>query len=341
VQTRIQQGFDVYRNLMGSNAETIARSIFEDQIDILIDLAGYTSAAQPAALAARPAPIQISWLGYLGTSGGDFIDYLIADDIVLPPELTRGYTERIIRLPHFMVTSPLPVAEQYPSRDDVGLGGEGFVFCSFNQPYKLDRSAFEAWMEILRRAPGSRLWMYVPDPAVCGENLRREAARLDVKPDRLVFAGREPMAKHMARMSLADLSLDPFHISGGATSVATLAAGVPVLTLRGSSYLARMGSSINVSLGMTDLDCSNREQYITKAVELASNPSAFAAVKERLARAGQTSAFFDTRNFVHKLETAMQKTWDRYMTGLPPTDIRVPESSQINQVSPAAKYDNR
>jgi len=322
VQARIQQGFDQYRNLSGRNADDIASTVLEDQIDILIDLAGYTSAAQPTALAARPAPIQISWLGYLGTSGSDFIDYIIADDIALPPKLARDYTERIIRLPRFMVASPLPVAEQYAARNEVGLTGEGFVFCSFNQPYKLDRSTFAAWMEILYRSPGSRLWMYVPDPEVCGKNLRREATRLGVEPDRIVFAGREPMARHMARMPLADLSLDPFHISGGATSVATLAAGVPVLTLRGNSYLARMGSSINVSLGMDDLDCPGPAQYVTKAVELAMTPSALAAVKERLAMALQTNNFFDTKYFTRSLEAALQVIWDRYKAGLPPADIQ-------------------
>lgn len=325
VQVRIQRGFDRYRNLSGKNADDIAQSILEDQIDILIDLAGYTSVAQPTALAVRPALIQISWLGYLGTSGSDFIDYIIADDIVLPPELARDYTERIIRLPHFMVTSPLPVAETYPSRADVGLAGEEFVFCSFNQPYKLDRSTFEAWMEILRCTPGSRLWMYVPDPEVCGDNLRRRALLLDVEPNRLVFAGRVPMAKHMARMPLADLSLDPFHISGGATSVATLAAGVPVLTLRGNSYLARMGSSVNVRLGMNDLDCTGPAQYIAKAVEMATTPSALAAAKERLGMALQTNCFFDTRCFVNSLEAALQTVWARYKAGQPPADIQTTE----------------
>lgn len=322
VQTRIQQGCDTYRNLSGSSADNIAQSILDDQIDILIDLAGYTSAAQPAVLATRPAPIQISWLGYLGTSGSDFIDYIIADDTVLPPQLARDYTERIIRLPHFLVTSPLPEAEQHPSRVDMGLADEKFVFCSFNQPYKLDRSTFEAWMEILRRAPGSRLWMYVPDPAACGDNLRREAARLDVTPDRLVFAGRVPMAQHVARMSLADLALDPFHISGGATSAATLAAGVPVLTFRGNSYLARMGSSINASLGMDDLDCSEPEQYVAKAVELAMAPSMMTALKEKLRMAIQMNGFFDTRRFAGTLEAALLLAWDRHKAGLPPADIR-------------------
>lgn len=325
VQKRIQRGFDRYHNLSDRSANDIAQSILDDEIDILIDLAGYTSAAQPVALAARPAPIQISWLGYLGTSGGDFIDYIIADDMVLPPELAKCYTERIIRLPRFLVTSPLPVAERLPSRNDVGLVDGEFVFCSFNQTYKLDRSAFQAWMEILRRSPGSRLWMYVPDPTVCGKNLRGEATRLGVDPHRLVFAGHEPMAKHIARMSLADLSLDPLHISGGATSVASLSAGVPVLTLRGKSYLSRMGSSINLSLGMDDLDCVDAEQFVTKAVKLATTPSALAAVKAKLRTSLITNGFFDTRSFVRSLEAALQTAWDRYKADLPPADIQKPK----------------
>jgi predicted O-linked N-acetylglucosamine transferase (SPINDLY family) len=225
-----------------------------------------------------------------------------------------------------MVTSALPVSEQCPSREEAGLGGEGFVFCSFNQPYKLDRKTFGAWMEILRRVPGSRLWMYVPDPDICGGNLRREATRLDVNPERLIFAGREPMALHLARMALADLALDPFHISGGATSVAALNAGVPVLTLRGRSFLARMGSSINARLGMTDLDCQDTEQYIAKAVELATNPAELAAVKDRLGMAQRTHEFFSTRNFVRSLEEMLQMAWERHKAGLPPADIKVADS---------------
>lgn len=324
VQARIQQGCDVYRNLAGKSAEEIARAIGDDRLDILVDLAGYTSAAQPVVLAARPAPVQVSWLGYLGTSGGNFIDYLIADEVVLPPEIAGDYTERIIRLPHFMPTSPLPVAELRPTREDAGLGDDGFVFCSFNQPYKLDRASFEAWMEILHGVPGSRLWMYVPDPEVCGANLRREAARLKVDPDRLVFSGHEPMAKHMARMPLADLSLDPFHISGGATSVAALFAGVPVLTLRGRSFLARMGSSMNACLGMEALDCASPEQYVAKAIKLATNPTMMSAVKGRLAMARQTNGFFDTRIFVCALEEALQIAWESHEAGLAPADIKVP-----------------
>ena len=327
-QACIQRDSDVYRILAGKTAHDIAQAILDDRIDILIDLAGYTSAAQPAVLAARPAPVQISWLGYLGTSGGDFIDYIIGDDTVLPPEIARNYTERVIRLPCYLVTSPLPMSKQRPSREDEGLGDAGFVFCSFNQPYKLDRQTFTAWMDILRHVPGSRLWMYVPDTAVCGGNLRREAARLGVEPGRIVFAGREPMANHVARMSLADLSLDPFHISGGATSVATLAAGVPVLTLRGKSYLARMGSSINTRLGMEYLDCLGPQQYVAKAVDLATMPSKLAAAKDKLRVALQMKGFFDTRNFVQSLEEALQMAWDRYKGGLPPADLQMSDSPQ-------------
>lgn len=323
VQARIQQGCDVYRNLAGSGADRIVQTIINDRIDILVDLAGYTSAAQPAVLAARPAPVQISWLGYLGTSGASFIDYLIADDVALPPELAAGYTERIIRLPHFLIASPLPVATTGPSREEAGLGSEGFVFCSFNQTYKLDRRTFSAWMDILRRTPGSRLWMYVPDPDPCGGNLRREAARLGIDPGRLVFAGREPMARHLARAALADLALDPFHICGGATSVAMLYAGVPVLTLRGNSFLARMGSSINACLGMEDFDCATPEVYIAKAVELAANPAALAAAKEQLRRARQSHRFFDTKAFVRLLEQAYKTAWRRHEAGQPPADISV------------------
>lgn len=329
VQSCIQQGCDQYRNLSASIAKDIVKAIHEDRIDILIDLAGYTSAAQPSAVAARPAPVQMSWLGYLGTSGSDFIDYIIADDIVLPAALSQNYSEHIIRLPCFLVTSPLPTAEHCPSREDAGLGKEGTIFCSFNQPYKLDRQTFTTWMNILNQVPNSQLWMYTPDTEICIENLRKEAVRLHIDPARLVFARREPMADHVARMQLADLALDPFHISGGATSVATLSAGVPVLSLRGDSFLARMGSSINASLGMVDLDCTTPEQYIEKAVELGTNPSILATVKNKLETARQMSSFFDTKHFVNSLEEALQTAWDRHTAGLPPADINTTKNADL------------
>jgi predicted O-linked N-acetylglucosamine transferase (SPINDLY family) len=329
VQSCIQQGCDIYRNLSGASPENISQRIYDDQVEILIDLAGYTSAAQPTVLAARPAPVQISWLGYLGTSGSDFMDYIIADDMTLPPELAANYTERIIRLPRFLVASPLPMAEHCPSREDVGLARDGFVFCSFNQPYKLDPQAFSAWMDILRRVPGSQLWMYAPDTEICRANLLRKAAQLGIEPGRLVFAPREPMAEHVARMGLADLALDPFHISGGATSVASLSAGVPVLTLRGNSFLARMGSSINASLGMDCLDCSLPDQYVEKAVELAMDAPMLAAVKHRLDIAINTSYFFDSGCFVRTLEEALGRAWEGYTGGMPPADINVLEYHQV------------
>ena len=323
VQTLIEQGCDAYRNLSGRSAAYIGKTIAEDRIDILIDLAGYTSAAKPTVLASRPAPVQIAWLGYLGTSGGDFIDYVIGDNVVLPPVVARNFSERIIRLPVFLVASSLPVVARGPSRQDVGLGEEGVVFCSFNQLYKLDRPTFRAWMEILQAVPGSRLWLYAADTQVGVANLRREAMRCDVDPDRLVFALRQPMAEHLARIALADLALDPFHISGGATSVMTVAAGVPILTLRGDSFLARMGSSINTHLGLDDLDTTDPAQYIAKAVSLATTPSELAAVKERLSAAVQARGFFDTAAYTRLLEQALLTVWERHESGSFAADVNI------------------
>lgn len=321
VQRRIQEGCDVYRDLSGSGDEDIVRTIQADGIDILVDLAGYTSASRPTVLAAKPAPIQISWLGYLGTSGGTFIDYVIADDLTIPRgAAAEHYTEQIIRLPRFLVASELPAAAQCGSRSDAGLDTRAFVYCSFNQPYKLDRCTFGAWMEILREVPGSLLWLYSPDSERCRRNLTREAERLRVAPGRLVFAERASLDAHVARARFADLALDPFHISGGATSVATLAAGVPILTLRGGSFLARMGSSLNVSLGLGQLDCSTPDEYVEKAISLAVSPAEYAAAKRHL---GTTNDLFDTRSFTRHLEAAFQVAWDRHLKSQPPKDIDI------------------
>lgn len=335
VQSRIEEGCDHYRDLSGHSAEEIIRIIQDDGIDILIDLAGYTSASLPAVMAARPAPVQISWLGYLGTSGGDFIDYIIADEVALPRGLSGNYSENVIRLPCFLPASPLPVMEKCLSRGETGFNSGEVVFCSFNQPYKLDRTTFGAWMEILRRVPAGRLWLYEPDTGSCEMNLLYEAGRLGVSPNRLVFAPRLPMAQHVARVSLADLALDPFHISGGATSVASFAAGVPVLTLAGDSFLARMGSSINSHLGLSDLDSHDAEEYVEKAVALAANPLRLEEAKNRLGEALEASEFFKISAFVLKLEEALLTVWNRYERGLAMADVTVsqpPSSEQLRKL---------
>jgi predicted O-linked N-acetylglucosamine transferase (SPINDLY family) len=322
VHAAIRKGCNVFRDLAGRNAESVAQTILDDRIDILIDLAGYTSAARPLALAVRPAPVQVSWLGYLGTSGASFIDYIIADDVVLPPEIAGHYSENVIRLPCFMVASPHEASDRRFRREELGLKRDAFVFCSFNQPYKLDRETFAAWMEILRGTSDSQLWLYAPDTSVCAENLRREASRSGVGQERLVFAGPEPMANHIARMAVADLALDPFHISGGATTAAALAAGLPVLTLQGGSFLARMGSSINAFLRMEDLDCLDREQYVKTAIDLANSAGGSVALKAQLGAALQATGFFDPARFVTALENVLQIAWDRHASGLAPADIR-------------------
>ncbi|TWA62028.1 putative O-linked N-acetylglucosamine transferase (SPINDLY family) [Azospirillum brasilense] len=295
-----------------SDAEA-ARLIAADGIDILVDLQAYTVFARTPILAARPAPVQVNWLGYPGTMGADFIDVILADAVTIPPGEEGFYSEAVVRLPHCYQPNDRhrAIAERTPSRADCGLPEDGFVFCCFNSPYKLTPALFDVWARLLRAVPGSVLWLFAGDPLVAA-NLRREAERRGVAPDRLVVAPPLPQPEHLARHRLAGLFLDTLPYNAHTTASDALWAGLPVVTCQGPTFAGRVASSLLKTLGLPELVTDSLAAYEALALGLARDPDRLAGLKARLAAARTASPMFDGDRFARDLEDAYRTIWQRF-----------------------------
>ena len=284
IQQQVETGVDIYRDVSLAAPARIAAQISGDDIDILIDLAGYTRNARPQILAMRPALLQVSFLGYLNTMRAPFIDAVIGDDEVLPESEESGFSEHILRLRRcFLPVTPREVGSS-PGRGKLGLPADAFVFCSFNHSYKLQPQIFALWMKILRTAKGSVLWL-LADRATIRDNLLAAAAEAGIGPERLIFADRVPLTEHLARMKSADLLLDTPGYNAGATIIAAAQAGLPTLTLRGNRILGRMGASLNKTLGLDELTCDTADEYLGRAHDLVKDRDRLGAIRERLENA--------------------------------------------------------
>ena len=290
-----------------------ARTIAADGIDILVDLQAYTVFARTAILAARPAPVQVNWLGYPGTMGADFIDVILADAVTIPPGEEAFFSEAVVRLPHCYQPNDRhrAIAEHTPSRADCGLPEDGFVFCCFNSPYKLSPALFDVWARLLRAVPGSVLWLYAGNPLVA-DNLRREAAARGVAPDRLVFAPPLPQPEHLARHRLAGLFLDTLPYNAHTTGSDALWAGLPVVTCRGPTFAGRVAASLLETVGLPELVTDSLEAYEALALDLARDPERLAGLRARLAEARGTSPLFDATRFARDLEAAYRAIWQKF-----------------------------
>jgi predicted O-linked N-acetylglucosamine transferase (SPINDLY family) len=324
MRERLQRAFDRFIDVADSSEDDIAKLIQELEIDIAIDLMGHTRNGRPGIFARRPAPIQVSYLGYLGTAGADYIDYVIADAVALPSDQQSYYTEKIVHLPDcFLVNDDgLAIASQTPTREEVGLPNEGFVFSSFNNSYKLTPAIFELWMRLLRAVDASVLWLAEanPDMAI---NLRREAQRAGVDPDRIVFAPHVPLAEHLARQRVADLFLDTTPYNAGATAAAALWSGVPLLTLLGSTFVGRMAASMLHAVGLPELVAGSLSEYEELALRVATDRAFCASLKHRLAHNRNTFPLFNTARFAKHIEIAYVTMWQRYRRDLPPASFAV------------------
>ena len=259
---RIIAGCDHFSEVAILSIPDLARRIAADGIHILVDLMGHTGVNRLGALALRPAPIQVSFLGMLGTMGADFIDYLIGDQFVTPPEFATGFTEKFAIMPHsYFIAEPEPaLPEANVRRADHGLPETGFVYCSFNNTYKFEPRMFEVWMNILRQVPNSVLWLF-SSGSIAEENLRREAKARDIDPQRLVFALFRPRPEHLLRHRAADLFLDSLVYNAAATSSLALQVGLPVLTCLGDTFASRVGASLLNAAGLPELVAANLEEY--------------------------------------------------------------------------------
>jgi protein O-GlcNAc transferase len=302
---RIMEGADRFEDIREQNIAASVRAMREVELDIVVDLAGYTAHARPEILALRTAPIQVNYLGFPGSMGASFMDYVIVDPVIAGEGDERFYSEKVIRLPDcYQANDDRAAIDPEPvRRADFGLPDDAFVFCSFSMNYKIDAAVLDAWVEILRGTPGSVLWLFRTD-AAAAENIASEAGLLGLEPGRLVFADRLPKAKHLARHRLADLFLDTFSYGAHTTASDALWAGLPVLTCRGDTFARRVGASIVRAANVPELVTESVEAYIETAVAIASTPGRAAALKHRLQENIGTCPLFSTAAIARNLEAA-------------------------------------
>ncbi|MGZ5052451.1 MAG: O-linked N-acetylglucosamine transferase family protein [Methylobacter sp.] len=306
LRARIIKAMDHFIRIGAMSDEEAARCIRSHEIDILVDLHGLTQGTRPNILAWRPAPVQVTYLGFPGPTALPCIDYVIADKFVLPPELAPYFTERPLYMPKsFQINDRQREIGPRPSRAECGLPEDAFVFCSFNNNFKITEEVFTVWMRILSRAPNSILWL-VADSQTVRSNLTAHAERLGVDPARLYFAERVSPAAYLARFQAADLFLDTMPFNAGTTASDALWAGLPLLTCVGHTFSARMAGSLLMAVDLPELITYNFQDYEDKAVSLAERPEQIAAMKRQLQENRLSCALFDSPQFVRDLETAFK-----------------------------------
>ena len=301
----------------------VAALIRAMEIDIAVDLNGYTKDNRTGVLAFRPAPIQVNFLGYPGTIGADYLDYIIADRFVIPEAHRTYYSEKVVYLPDtYQANTKRRVADKIYTRAEAGLPESGFVFCSFNNTHKITPEIFEIWMRLLHRVEHSVLWL-LEDNSYAVSNLRREAEARGVSSDRLIFAPRKKLADHLARQRLADLFLDTLPYNAHTTASDALWMGLPVLTCPGHTFPGRVAASLLNAIGLPELVTDSLAAYETLALALARDPARLAAIKIKLATHRDTFPLFDTGRFTRNLEAAFVEMWRRHQNGEPPESFTV------------------
>ena len=317
IRKRIIDAFDCFIDARHMGPLQIAQTMRDMEVDIAVDLAVYTADTGLGAFTHRPAPIQVNYLGYPGTSGSDYIDYIIADRHLIPEEHKQFYTEKVVYLPdtYMPVDDSIVISENMPLRSDYDLPAEGAIFCSFSHDYKISPHIFEIWMRILKRVPGSVLWLMSRDE-LSEANLRQAAVARGVESSRLIFAKRVPLVEdHLARYRLADVFLDTHPYNAHTTAADALMSGLPVVTYLGNAFPARVAASLLNAIGMPRLITYSLEDYEALAVELATNPTVLAGIKAQIAENIKTHPFHDTDRFCRNLEAAYIAMWRRYQLG--------------------------
>ncbi|MEX2199725.1 MAG: tetratricopeptide repeat protein [Burkholderiales bacterium] len=305
MRKRLARAFERFVDVRTLSDAAAARVLRDLEIDVAVDLKGHTADARPGILAHRPAPVQVSYLGFPGTTGTDFIDYVLADRHVLPESERAAWSEKVVYLPECYQANDAGrvIADRTPSRAEAGLPSQGFVFCSFNNNYKITPQVFDAWMRLLRQVPASVLWV-LEDNTGARRNLQREAEARGVEPQRLVFAPRVPHAEHLARHRLADLFLDTLPCNAHTGASDALWAGLPLLTCAGGTFAGRVAGSLLRAIGLPELVTRSLAEYEALALQLATNPARLSALRARLAANRMTAPLFDTDRFRRHLESA-------------------------------------
>jgi protein O-GlcNAc transferase len=325
MRSRLSKAFDQFIDVSSMSDLKIAKLARELQIDIAVDLTGHTHNSRTGIFSYRAAPIQVNWLGYPGTIGANFIDYIVADKIIIPESHQQYYCEKVAYLPNtYMVddTKRIPSLKQF-TRENFGLPDGAFVFCCFNNDYKFNPQILDSWSRILLTAKNGVIWI-----SENNENFRvnivAEFKHRGIDPERVIFAQRvENMADHLSRYALADLFLDTHPYNAHTTALDSLKVGVPILTLMGQSFASRVAASLLNAIGLPELITHSQEQYENLAIELARIPQKLEDFKLRLAHNRLTTPLFDTPRFTKNLEAAYIKMFERYRTNLAPEHIQI------------------
>lgn len=331
---RIETDADRFSDLAAASNAEAARQIHADAIDILVDLDGFTVMARPEIAAMRPAPLQVRYLDFAGTAAASFYDYMLVDRTVVPPEIAAHYSEALCYLPNcFLVTdSGQPIADVGVSRTEEGLPSAGFVFCCFCTNYKIEREAFELWLRILRRVPGSVLWLLGGSQEAM-QQLRQFAEQQGIEAGRLVFASHCRKPEHLARLRLADLCLDTLTYGGHTTAVDALWAGVPMITCLGDSLTSRVGASVLFAAELPELIAPHIAAYEECAASLAQHPERLAAIRAHIEARRRIMPLFDTARWVRNLEKTYAAMWQIYLGGQSPRGIAVEDGDRYGPAS--------
>ncbi len=318
LRARLNAAFDGIIDITGLGDVEAARRISDMNIDILVNLNGYFGRGRQGVFSYRPSPVQVNYLGFPGTIGADYIDYLIADAMVIPESDRAHYAEKIAWLPgcYQVNDSKRPIAGKTFTRQELGLPEDAFVYCCFNNNYKITPDTFDQWMRILQRVPRGVLWLFEDNPAA-SRNLRQEAQRRGVDPGRLIFAGRMPPDEHLARHSAADLFLDTLPYNAHTTASDALWVGLPLLTCVGTTFPGRVAASLLNTMGLQQLVTASPEDYVEQAVALAADPVRMSGLRDVLEARRRTSPLFDTPRFARHIESAYRQMLERQRAGLP------------------------
>jgi predicted O-linked N-acetylglucosamine transferase (SPINDLY family) len=322
LRPRMKNAFKEMIDISQKTDSDVVQLIRDLNIDILVNLNGYFGEGRQNIFASHPAPIQVNYLGFPGTLGAEYMDYLIADPVVIPPASRVHYVEKIAYMPDSYQANDAKrvISERQFSRAEMGLPETGFIYCCFNNNYKITPETFDCWMRILMTVEGSVLWL-IQDNEAAEKNLKAEALKRGVSPDRIIFAKRLPLPEHLARQKLADLFLDTLPYNAHTTASDALWAGVPVLTLLGQTFPGRVAASLLNALEMQDLIAKTPEEYEQRAIQLACDKSALIAIRERLVQNRLVKPLFDTPLFTKNLEALYKKMYERHEANLAPEHI--------------------
>ena len=324
MRQRLARTFDQFIDVRNHTDKEIAQLARQMEIDIAVDLKGFTQDSRFGIFSYRAAPIQVSYIGYPGTVGAEYMDYIVADKTLIPETAQAFYSEKVVYLPHSYQVNDRKreISDITFTRESLGLPASGFIFCCFNNNYKITPPTFDGWMRILHQVPNSVLWL-LEDNATAAANLRKEAKARGIEPHRLIFAARMPLPEHLARHRVADLFIDSLPYNAHTTASDALWAGLPVLTCMGESFASRVAGSLLNAIELPELITTTQAEFEVRAVELALNHNQLKMIRDKLDKNRLTTPLFDSELFTRHLENAYEQMMQRYHASLPPYHITV------------------